>query len=159
METKDVKKVIEKAQHFSKFIDWKVFSEDNKRVVITANPNTPEWDYLIQLIGLITEGTSLSQDSRYLFAMGSLGEIADSNAETEDELEEINLEPDIYTSQLTEWLNEHNEHVYYLTQAIEEGSQDGFNALSRAQQIAGEEVYRITLDWLKEKALADDLPY
>lgn len=42
-------------------------------------------------------------------------------------------EPDIYTSDLTTWLGSKNDFIYYLTDAIKEGAQDGFQALSMAQ--------------------------
>jgi len=53
------------------------------------------------------------------------------------------LEPDVYTSDLTNWLGSRNDFVYYLTEAITEyGAQDGFQALAITQQIWKQEVAR-----------------
>jgi hypothetical protein len=61
-----------------------------------------------------------------------------SECKNDGEIEEslISIEPDIYTSDLTEWLNDRNDNVYYLTQALEESdTKDGFQLLSYAQAI------------------------
>ena len=50
-------------------------------------------------------------------------------------------EADVYTSNLTAWLNARNDHVYYLTEALEEMEiKNGFQALMAAQQRHKEEV-------------------
>lgn len=54
---------------------------------------------------------------------------------------EFDIEPDPYTSNLTEWLNSNNENVYYLTEALEQDIQDGFDLLAEAQRIAKDEVF------------------
>jgi len=48
---------------------------------------------------------------------------------------------DVYTSDLTAWLNSNNYNVYYLSEAIEEEPKDGFQALQIAQHKALEEVF------------------
>jgi len=58
-------------------------------------------------------------------------------------LETIDIEVDVYTSNLTEWLNQSNYHVYYLTEALETNDiKDGFQLLGLAQDLAIEEVWR-----------------
>lgn len=65
----------------------------------------------------------------------------------------IDSEVDVYTSGLTEWLNDNNNNVYYLTEANEEyGETDGFKNLQIAQYKAIEEVYNNALN-----CLIDDL--
>ena len=60
-------------------------------------------------------------------------------------------EPDVYTSDLTKWLNDYNENVYYLTEAIEQGlASDGFQLLSCAQKIYLEEIGTALLEGIIE---------
>jgi len=56
--------------------------------------------------------------------------------------EAIDVEVDVYTSNLTEWLNRSNNNVYYLSQALEEfAEKDGFKALAQAQYLAIQEIW------------------
>ena len=61
---------------------------------------------------------------------------------TEEEAQEViyQLEPDCYTANLTAWLHDNNNNVYYLTEALETGVTDGFQALAIAQQIHIQEI-------------------
>lgn len=54
---------------------------------------------------------------------------------TEDDVREAiyQIEPDIYSSDLTKWLNSNNNNVYYLDEAIQQGATDGFKLLASAQ--------------------------
>lgn len=64
-------------------------------------------------------------------------------SETEDDCQQsiMDTEADCYTSDLTAWLNERNDHVYYLTQALEEFDiKDGFQALAYAQKLYIDEI-------------------
>lgn len=95
----------------------------------------------------------ISHDSAYRFAVETLDLIEDADDEDEAERMIEEMEPDVYTSSLTEWLNEHNAHVYYMTQAAEEyGTTDGFNQLQVAQKLCMEEVAREILEAVKEVA-------
>jgi hypothetical protein len=73
-------------------------------------------------------------------ALAELEPDADED-DARDRLQEI--EPPVYTSDLTKWLASHNGNVYYLTQALEEYKpSDGFRVLATAyalwqQEIAG----------------------
>lgn len=81
-----------------------------------------------------------------------LDALAGYTIEDADDLEENRAEivdglVDVYTSDLTAWLNRHNANVYYLTESLEEyGEQtDGFKLLMSAQykaidEIAGEAI-------------------
>ena len=67
----------------------------------------------------------------------------DDDATEDDAMEVIynNSDADIYTSNLTSWLNEDNNNVYYLTEVLEEMQiTDGFQALSMAQSRFFEEI-------------------
>lgn len=71
------------------------------------------------------------------------------------------LEADIYTSDLTKWLNSHPSKVYYLTEVLEEYGdiKDGFKLLSLAQIRAKEEVYQIgkgLLEYLLEREIEEE---
>jgi len=73
------------------------------------------------------------------------------DADEDDARERLDeIEPDVYTSDLTAWLHEDNRNVYYMEEAIKEGSADGFNALMRAQSIYIQEIGQALLDGIKE---------
>jgi len=60
------------------------------------------------------------------------------------------LEADDYTSDLTEWLNERNDNVYYLTEVLEDGiPEDGFTLLQDAQVKHKNEIYTIIFNMLE----------
>lgn len=71
-----------------------------------------------------------------------LDQLDGSNFEDESEAHEAvdDQEPDVYTSDLTEWLNRSNYNVYWLDEALAVGASDGFNLLAIAQQLAREEI-------------------
>ena len=66
--------------------------------------------------------------------------------------ESIDSNVDVYTSNLTGWLNENNNHVYYLTEALHEfgEGQDGFQLLASAQYMAIEEVWAGIINLIRE---------
>lgn len=82
-------------------------------------------------------GEMLPDDWKYRFIVDALDLIAET-----DDVDDVTIEPDVYTADLTAWLASHNGRVYYLTQALEEyGEIDGFRALACAQAFEREEVY------------------
>lgn len=105
----------------------------------------------VDLTFKVSQATSLDSDSVYEFTQAALDCIAEANTDDRDEafdhLQEI--EPDVYTSQLTEWLNRSNNNAYYLTEAIENGAKDGFDALAWAQKAAIDEVNYIVLGYIE----------
>lgn len=71
------------------------------------------------------------------------------DADIDDYREAVNnIEPDVYTSDLTEWLNENITNIYYLTEAINSGVNDGFHLLAVAQQLFYQEIANILLEEL-----------
>lgn len=145
----------EKAKELFKHMNWTEINNDpdNKIVVITADAHSEAHDSLIKLTYEVSSKTNLSHDSVYRFTMESLGDIADSEGDRDSIIDIADqIEADYMTSDLTEWLNESNYHVEYLTEAIEEyGAKDGFQALSTAQYLAKREAFHIVLDWLHEQ--------
>ena len=76
-------------------------------------------------------GDMLPDDYKYRFIEDALGNFADYD-DPDSAIDE--MESDVYTSDLTEWLNSSNNRVYYLSDALSEyGVNDGFQALSLAQ--------------------------
>jgi hypothetical protein len=144
----------EKAKALYDQMEYKKFQrgdEEDTRVII--KDDAADRQELIDLTYKVNESTSLSMDSTYKFTMEALALIADSEANNEDDLFELSsqFEADPYTGQLTEWLNESNFHVYYLTQAIEEGLvKDGFEALSMAQVLAKTDVLDVVVNHLTQ---------
>lgn len=104
-------------------------------------------------------GDKMPDDTVYEFVNRAAGAFADSDAETENEYSEVisEMEADVYTSDLTAWLNARVDHVDYLTQAIEEFQpENGFDALMMAQKIQIEEVAYALLRALTD--FVDDQP-
>lgn len=147
-----IKQVKNHAAKLYKCMDWQDVTEDEKRVVIVKREGQ-EHEELLKITFNVSEETHLSMDSVYRFTMEALGLIADSSAETEDDLRDagLEIEADVYTSDLTNWLGESNYHVDYLTSAIENGADNGFNALAMAQAQAKQEVFDCVLGQLLEQ--------
>jgi hypothetical protein len=81
-------------------------------------------------------GDKLPDDTVYAFIerVASALADADEDADPSDVISEI--ETDTYTADLTAWLHARVDHVYYLTEVLEEGLgiTDGFQLLAAAQQ-------------------------
>lgn len=71
-------------------------------------------------------------------------EAPESDVPIEDALlDTIDGKVDIYTANLTKWLNQSPSHVYYLTEVLEDSDiKDGFQLLGLAQYRAIEEIWR-----------------
>ena len=148
-----IKKIIDHASKLYQAMDWKEFDDKTKRVIITERSGAV-YEELLDLTFKVNDEIQLSDDSTYEFTMEALGMIADTTATNEDELREAGyeMEADCYTSDLTNWLNQSNYHVYFLTEVLEEMEfKDGFNLLATAQQKAKQEVFNLVLDYLIEK--------
>jgi len=84
----------------------------------------------------------LPDDYVYLWASEAFSELEMLEDEEEVQAAIDEVIGDIYTSELTAWLNSRNDRVFYLTEALEEYEmKDGFQALSFAQEIEKKEVY------------------
>jgi hypothetical protein len=91
----------------------------------------------------------------------SLNEALDVDLSTLDDITEYvsdEMEPDVYTCDLTGWLHEYNDHVDYITQAIEEYGEltSGFDLLVRAQYIWMREVLDAVIGSLREAIDEDE---
>ncbi|MEM0135977.1 MAG: hypothetical protein QXU18_12265 [Thermoplasmatales archaeon] len=95
-------------------------------------------------------------DSMFKFSMKALNNIINSqsvNANNfRDEINEwLQTDADIYISDLTNWLNENQDNIEFLTQTLKEYKvEDGFDALQIAQRMAIKEVYDRVIDVLEE---------
>lgn len=147
------KNIIKKAQYLYEGMDWQKRKEgqDNETTIaVIVDREGKRYQELLDLTFKVSEKASLSMDAVYSFTLEALKHIADSTATSMDDLEYPELEADVYTSDLTEWLNERNEHVYYLTEALRDfDCKDGFEALTYAQLKAKEEVFSIVLEHLQ----------
>ncbi len=85
-----------------------------------------------------THGESFPDDTIYRFIEKAAGAIFNADADDEEAANEsiYQIESDVYTSDLTAWLAERDDHVYYLTEALQEfgSNYDGFQILGLAQQ-------------------------
>lgn len=102
----------------------------------------PQW---MQDVIFAVHEEKLPDHTTYEFINDGLDIICDleDNAHEDEIREEIfdRIEPDCYTSDLTGWLHERNDHVYYLTGVLEEMDvKDGFQALALAQTKHREDV-------------------
>lgn len=147
---KTLKQMKNRADKLYSVFTIKEFDNGDKRVIIDTKDSELERQAL-DLTYYVSTKASLSMDSVYNFTQEALGLISDSEAKTIDELREVDIEPSVYTSSLTEWLNESNHHVYYLTEALQVGFDDGFGLLGYAEQLAREEVYNLVIDWFEEQ--------
>ena len=93
-------------------------------------------------------GDRLPEDWIFSIYHSILGSISDYEIEDEDDLQEKRSEivdglVDVYTSDLTAWLNSNNNNVYYIEEAQKEyGMQeDGFKLLAMAQYMAIDEIF------------------
>jgi len=82
-----------------------------------------------------------------------LSNLSDYDIKNEEDLEENKFElieglVDVYTSDLTAWLHDHNSNVHYLKEALENEPEDEFQLLGMAQYIAIEEIYNEVVDLL-----------
>lgn len=96
-----------------------------------------------------------SWDYSYKFCRRVAGDLAGWELDTWEEYEYSDdyneIEPDVYTSDLTEWLSDSEYHVYWLSDAIEIGVEDGFQALRIAQQEALIDIAHIMVRYLSEE--------
>ena len=88
-------------------------------------------------------GETLPDDYRYQFLVDALDAISNENGAE-------GLEPDVYTSGLTEWLNSSSARVFYLSEALNAwgGAVDGFQLLGQAQLQEMLEVYLEVEKWI-----------
>lgn len=102
-------------------------------------------------------GDRLPNDWIFSTYCGILGSISDYTINTIDDIEDNRSEivdglVDVYTSELTAWLNSHNENVYYIEEVQKEyGMQeDGFKLLAMAQYMAIDEIFSEVINLLTD---------
>ena len=120
---------------------FEIFGKNDKGVLNPFNDYSYEWlnTFLYNVIDLIEQNDFKDYDE--------LSEKINDDCISEW----TDSETDIYTSNLTEWLNSSNENVYYLTDALQDcGEKDGFKALQLAQYKAIEECFSNALSCLIE---------
>jgi len=143
-----MKKLIKSAQEMSEAFETR--ERDNGDKFRVLKNGSPEW--MTEIVHTV-HGDALPDDTIYRFIEMTVDAIADCDPDaTEDDIQErlYEIEPDVYTSDLTEWLHARNDHVYYLTEALEEfNPRDGFQALSMAQANQIKEVAFDTLSALE----------
>ena len=144
-----MKNVIKLATEMSKAFEHKTRDDGSEFVCLKAG--APGW--MVDLIHTVHDD-KLPDDTTYQFIEMAVDAIAEGDDDaTEDDIQErlYEIESDIYTSDLTAWLNARNDHTYYLTRALEEfGIEDGFGALSIAQKIQIDEVSAAVFEALKD---------
>jgi len=148
-------KIVEVAKRFLDCLEVRTRESGEQFVCFKSEvieKDTDEYRKLSSLIWKLKE--NLSEDFVYWEVYNCLNEIIDLKPETEEGLEDIleNIEPDVYTSDLTEWLNQHNGHVYYLTEALETYEiKDGFQLLAVAQELAKREVWTEVIELIRSE--------
>jgi len=155
---------LQKAQELYKLFTHKTNQKSEVYLCLSDEAqNHPNYPTLLNLIYDSNLGTESSYNFVYE-ALGLLADIADEELGLEgDKLEEYieerisEMESDIYTSNLTAWLNESINHVACLQEALEELASNAsneinpstaFNLLAHAQYIAKTEVARNVNDTL-----------
>lgn len=124
---------------------------DGKEFVCLKD-DSPEW--MTDAIRK-AHGDSFPDDAIYQFIQQAAGEIYDASAEDEDSATDAvyEMEPNCYTSNLTAWLDERPDRVYYLTEVLEEcAPKDGFQLLAMAQKRQMDEVGTALVSALVEHA-------
>jgi hypothetical protein len=138
----------EKAEQLSKLMGTKTKENGETIIIITAEDGTEDYETMLNLTFKVSEATNLSMDSVYSFTYEALQAYADADDKDIDDVA-FNLEADVYTGALTAWLSENVNHVYYLTEALQEYQPtNGFSALTLAQQKAKSEVAGTVLEYL-----------
>jgi hypothetical protein len=114
---------------------------------------SPEW--MTDVIHAVHDD-KLPDDTVYEMIYQALSTLTELDEESgQDEMMDAiyEMEPDVYTSNLTAWLNKRADHVYYLTEALEQFEiKDGFAALSAAQKMQMDEIGSALINELMELA-------
>lgn len=135
--------------------------------IIREGQSEPEHRIVVQNEGLghkiisTLYDINMDTDSLYRFSRDCLSDLADQDPKDMDEARSLigemaDNDTDVYTGDLTEWLNASNYNVYYLGEAITEYQpEDGFKALALAQMKAREEIYNKVLDFIEAQLTSE----
>jgi hypothetical protein len=127
---------------------FEVRTRDNGNTYYCRKDGSPEW---IQDMIHDAHGDMLPDDYRYGFVYDALNIIVEADC-AGDRLEGLDNSVDIYTSDLTSWLNSRTDRYSYVDQAIEEfGPFDSvISSISAGQLKEREEVFYSVLEFLKD---------
>lgn len=120
---------------------------DDGTAFVKTRDGSPEE---LQALCMHAHGDMFPDDHRYAF----IEEVLIALSETEDP-DEIQLEADIYTHELTGWLNSRADRCGYCDEAVEEyGSRPAttFELLQWGQAFEKAEVLGLVREWLEERA-------
>lgn len=114
----------------------------NNGDTVWITENAPEW---VNNLCHKAHGEMLPDDWRYQFIHQALCALSES-----EDWDDVELEADIYTNELTAWLHSRADRVYWLTEALTEFGpiNDGFQALQTAQYLEKREVLEIVKEAL-----------
>lgn len=136
----------EKANECLKYLKTK--KRDNGESFICQADNAPEW-----FNDLCREAHSgmLPDDYKYEFISDALYAISESSED--NDVQEIQLEPDIYNSDLLQWLSSSNSRTEYVDQASDNfgPSKDIISGISMGQYEEKQEVLSIVIAQLNEQ--------
>jgi hypothetical protein len=136
------------AADLSKALETK--KRDNGQEFVSLKDGSPEW--MTQVIRS-AHGDKLPDDTVYSFIEKAADALANASEDAEPSDVILELEPDPYTAGLTAWLHARVDHVYYLTECLEENPyDDGFQLLAAAQQKQIHEVGYALVSALEEAA-------
>ena len=125
---------------------------------IKRKDGSPQW---MQDVIFKAHQDKLPDDHTYEAIDRILSHILDctDKTATRDDMQEAlyEIEADVYTSDLTEWLHSDCSNVYYLDEVMKEGSpEDGFQLLAMAQHRWLEEIGNVLVDALDQLATEEE---
>ncbi len=148
--------IINKAQQFSN-----AFVSDTRTDGTEFNKldDTKKCQWMTDIIFTVCQSLNTDLDSAYKYVPRVVAFISDLEPDNPNDADEIRdhqfeLEPDIYTNQLTHWLASNVNHVAYLNQALEWESEDGFNLLRKAQSFFLDDMFTEVVNELE--SVVDD---
>jgi hypothetical protein len=128
---------------------WDERSNGNKFVKFECGDDKPA-EERCRALALDAHSDMLPDDWRYGFICEALSAICDAS-----NLDEIELEADIYNHELTEWVGSHGHRPSYCDDAVSEGLCDGsdmINTLQCGQYMEKREVLGAVLAYLRNEA-------
>jgi|SRR3990167_4698599 len=142
------------SKKIEKYLDGFEVKDRNGDTIVVFKPNRPE-----ELYESVHKAHKDMLPNDFIFDKyhSILSAMSGYDYETLDAFDEVRSEivnglVDVYTGDLTAWLNSNNSNVYYIEKAQKEFGiiEDGFRLLSTAQYIAIDEIYSEVLDLLSD---------
>lgn len=148
-----MKTITQKAEYFRSFFELKEVKREGETEPKQIYVNKDHNNELVKNLCFAAhnDGEILPDDFRYRKIVDTLDMLIDNNIEDEERAQDLimEMEADIYTSDLTAWLHSRNDRIYYLTEALEEfGCKNGFQALMTAQTIEIQEIATAVLNYI-----------